>query len=149
MTKILFICHGNICRSPMAEYIFKNLIKQAGLGDSFEIASAATSREELGNDIYPPAKDVLRRHGVPFESRSARQISARDMEYYDYVVAMEGYNVANLKRLLPSANFDKVHLLMSFAGKNSGVADPWYSGDFEKTYDNILEGCRGLLEKAF
>lgn len=150
MTKILFVCHGNICRSPMAEFIMKNLVAQAGREEEFEIASAATSREEIGNDIYPPAKRCLGAHGVPYGRRTARQITAGDVKYYDYIIAMEAYNLRNLRRLLGSVyeeNAEKFSLLLDYTGRPGDVADPWYSGDFEKAYSDIEKGCRGFLDR--
>jgi len=141
MIKILFICHGNICRSPMAEYILKKMVSDRGL-EGYEIASAATSREEVGNDIYPPAKSCLALHGVPFEKRRARQISKDDLAYYDRIIVMEEYNMRNLVRLLgPSEKYSKL--------LPKDISDPWYSGDFEAVYSEIEEGCRALLMESF
>lgn len=145
--RILFVCHGNICRSPMAEYIFKDMVEKAGVADNFEIASAATSTEEIGNDIYPPASRVLFQHGIKHDCREARQITKKDYGYYDFIIAMDENNLRNLRRLLGEDTENKISLMMSHAGESRDVADPWYSGDFEKTYTDIIEGCRGLLMK--
>ena len=145
MIKVLFICHGNICRSPMAEYVFKKLIQDQGLLDKFEVASAATSREEIGNDIYPPAKKCLTKHGVPFTKHSAKQITKSDLEYYDYIIAMEDYNVKNLQRMFGDA--DKYSLLLDYTETPGDISDPWYSGDFETAFKEIEMGCKGFLEK--
>ena len=144
MIKVLFICHGNICRSPMAEFIFKKLVKEQGLDDAFEIDSAATSREEIGNDIYPPAKRCLTAHGVAFTAHRARQITKSDLAYYDFIVAMEDYNIRNLQRLLGDSK--KYSLLLDHSDKPGNISDPWYSGDFETVYKEIELGCRGLLD---
>ena len=144
MTKVLFICHGNICRSPMAEFIFKKLVKEQGPEDAFEIDSAATSREEIGNDIYPPAKRCLTAHGVPFAAHRARQITKADLAYYDYIVAMEDYNIRNLQWLLGDS--EKYSLLLDYTDRPGDISDPWYSGDFGTVYKEIELGCRGLLE---
>ena len=146
--RILFICHGNICRSPMAEYILKDMVEKAGRAEEFEIASAATSTEEIGNDIYPPAKRILTQKGVKFESRQARQITKQDYDYYDFIIAMDDNNLRNLKRLLGEDTEHKISLMMDYAGKHRDVADPWYTGDFETTYNDIIEGCRGFLHSA-
>ena len=145
MIKVLFICHGNICRSPMAEYVFKKLIQDQGLLDKFEVASAATSREEIGNDIYPPAKKCLTKHGVPFTKHSAKQVTKSDLEYYDYIIAMEDYNVKNLQRMFGDA--DKYSLLLDYTETPGDISDPWYSGDFETAFKEIEMGCRGFIEK--
>lgn len=136
--KILFVCHGNICRSPMAEFIMKHLVEQAGL--DWQIASAATTRDELGNDIYPNAKAELKRHGIPFEHRRARQI--RTDEDWDLIVAMDQENLDDIRSIAPEK---KVRLLMSFTGENRSVADPWYTMDFARAYQDIYRGCEGLL----
>ena len=143
--RILFICHGNICRSPMAEFILKDMVEKAGIADNFEIASAATSTEEIGNDIYPPAKRILSRKGIKFNSRQARQITKKDYEYYDFIIAMDENNLRNLKRMLGEDTEHKISLMMDYAGKNRDVADPWYTGDFETTFNDITEGCMGFL----
>ena len=145
MTKILFVCHGNICRSPMAEYVFAELARRAGREDEFAVASAATSREEIGNDMYPPAKACLRAHGIPFSRRRARQVTSADYDAYDLLIIMEEYNRRNLRRILPDDPMNKVRTLMSFTGSDRDVADPWYTDDFETAYDDILRGCTALL----
>ena len=147
MVKILFICHGNICRSPMAEFVFTELARRAGMSELFEIASAATSREEIGNDMYPPAKACLRAHGIPFSRRHARQVTRADYDDYDLLIIMEDYNRRNLRRILHDDPEGKVRTLMSFTGRDRDVADPWYTDDFETAYDDILRGCTALLEQ--
>lgn len=133
----------------MAEFMMKKAVKDAGLGSEFEIASAATSREEIGNDIYPPAKETLRRHGVPFTSRAARQMTRADYDHYDHIFLMDRNNARLLGRLIPDIftgdRDNKVRLLMSLTGEERDVADPWYTGDFEKTYEDISEAILKLL----
>ena len=141
--KVLFICHGNICRSPMAEYIMKKMVSDKGMGDSFEIASAATSTEELGCDIYPPAKKCLREHGIPFEPRRARQMDRHDLEYYDIIVAMDERNIRNLERMFGAS--DKYALLLDYTDEPGDISDPWYSGRFEEVFEEIYKGCRSML----
>jgi len=141
MHKILFICHGNICRSPMAELVMKDLVAKAGRADEFEIASAATSREEIGNPVYPPARRELSRHGISCPNRAARQITAADLAYYDRIYYMDRLNAQYLRRLFGD-KADKCQPLLS-----RDVADPWYSGDFSQTWDDILTGCSRILEE--
>lgn len=147
MTKILFICHGNICRSPMAEFIMKKLVRERKLEYKYEIASAATSREELGNPVYPPARRKLAEHGINCSGKTARQITCADCEKYDYLICMESYNIRNAIRVCGEENAKKFTRLMDYTSRPGDVADPWYSGDFETAYRDIMEGCEGLLEK--
>ena len=146
MTKILFICHGNICRSPMAEFVIKKLVSDAGLSEQFEIASAATSTEEIGNPVYPPARRKLAEHGIGCEGKTARQMTRSDYQYYDCIVAMDRNNLRNLKRMFGEDTEHKISLLMDYTHRPSDVADPWYTGDFEATWRDVSEGCKGLLE---
>ena len=153
MKRILFVCHGNICRSPMAEMIMKDMVRKVGLEADFEIASAATSTEEIGNPIYPPAKRELEAHGIPAEARSARRMTKADYEKYDLLVGMDDANLRNMRSIarLAIGEEGKVHSLLEFAPddyprKGCSVADPWYTGDFAITYDDITAGCKGLLE---
>lgn len=142
MTKILFVCHGNICRSPMAEFMMKKLVADEDLADAFVIDSAATSTEELGNDMYPPAKRLLTAKGVPFTRRAARQICRRDYDYYDYIVGLDEYNIRNIHRFFGGDPEGKILMLLS-----RPVADPWYTGDFESTYNDLQEGLPLLLTR--
>ena len=147
MTKILFICHGNICRSPMAEFVMKELVKKAGCADRFEIASAATSTEELGNPVYPPARRKLAEHGLGCEGKTARQMTRQDYRDYDLLVAMDRENLWNMRRFTGDDPDHKVSLLLDYTGRPGDVADPWYTGDFEQTWQDVLEGCQGLLAR--
>lgn len=144
MKSVLFVCHGNICRSPMAEYIFRDMVKKAGLED-VRMDSAAVSCEEEGNDIYPPAKRTLQAHGIPFSRHRAHRISDAEASEYDVIVIMDSSNRQLLSHIISPLNMAKVHKMMEYAGRNSDVSDPWYTGDFERTYMDIAEGCRGLL----
>lgn len=146
MVKILFVCHGNICRSPMAEFVMKKLVKERGLSDKFEIASAATSTEEIGNSVYPPARAKLAQHGISCDGKTARQMTKRDYEYYDYLVAMDKFNLRNMTRFVDDDKYKKVSLLMDYTNTPRDVADPWYTGDFDATYNDAVNGCKGLLE---
>lgn len=146
MHKILFICHGNICRSPMAEFVMKKMVKEAGLESQFEIASAATSTEEIGNPVYPPARRKLAEHGISCTGKTARQMTRRDYDYYDQIIAMDRNNLRNLKRMFGEDTEHKISLLMDYAHRPGDVADPWYTGDFEATWRDVCEGCEALLK---
>ena len=147
MTKILFVCHGNICRSPMAEFVMKDLVRKAGRESDFLIESAATSREEIGNDIHYGTRSKLLQVGVPVERRAARQIRREDYERYDYLIAMDDENLYYMNRCWNNDPSGKIKMLLSFAGKNRDIADPWYTGNFDQTYEDVLEGCEAFLEK--
>lgn len=156
MTKILFICHGNICRSVMAEMVMKELCRKAGVEEQFEIASAAVSREEIGNDIYPPAKRKLHEKGIPFEFHSARQITRADYAYYDYIICADRSNLRWLERIIGEDTGHKISLMMAWADKvesrasrveSRDVADPWYTGDFEAAYQDIEVSCKAILKQ--
>ena len=147
MQEILFICHGNICRSPMAEYLFKHMVAQAGLSRQFEISSAAVSSEETGNDIYPPAKRKLTEQGVPFSRHAARKMTRADYEYYDHIICMDRSNLRLLRYIIGEDTAGKVSLLMTWANRSDDVADPWYTGDFDATYRDLLTGCTALLNE--
>ena len=145
--KILFLCHGNICRSTMAEFIFKDLVEKAGLSDVFVIDSAATSSEEIGSDVYPPARRKLEEKGVFCGHHRARRLTPEDYDKWDYIILMDEENLRGLKRIIPGDSKGKVSMLMSWAGEDSDVADPWYTGDFETTYRDVLKGCTALLAR--
>ena len=147
MIKILFICLGNICRSPMAEFVMKDLVEKAGLSGQFEISSAATSTEEISNPVYPPARRKLAEHGICCAGKTARQMTRRDYETYDYLIAMDRNNLRNMVRFVGSDPEHKVSLLMDYTSRPGDVADPWYTGDFETTWQDVLEGCTALLEE--
>lgn len=157
MIKVLFICHGNICRSPMAEFVFKAMVEQRGLKEKFEIASAATSTEECwngrGNPIYPPARAELKHHGIGntaytnFVNKRARQVTVADYQHYDYLLCADAMNIRNTIRITGKDVDNKLHLLLDYAGREGqSIADPWYTGDFEVTYKDIVEGLEGFLE---
>jgi len=157
MIKILFICHGNICRSPMAEFVMKDLAEKAGISDRFYIESAATSREEIyrdpvsrkdvGSPVYPPARRKLAEHGIDCGAKTARQLTKDDYSRFDLLVCMDSMNIRNALRILGSDPQGKLRALLDYAGRpGEEVADPWYTGDFEATWQDILAGCRGLLK---
>ena len=146
MRNILFVCHGNICRSPMAEFILKALVKAYGLEDLYYIESAGVSDEEYGNPIYPPAKRCLNQHGVWFDPRkTAREVTRADYARFDRIIYMDYSNRRWLDRIFGGDQEGKVHSMMSYTGKSRDVADPWYTGDFERTFQDILEGCEAML----
>ena len=140
MIKILFVCHGNICRSPMAEFVMKDLVEKNGVSEEFEIASAATSTEEIGNPVYPPAKRKLNEHGISCEGKTARQMTKEDYTYYDYIIAMDRINIRNMTKFAGNDPDNKISLLMDFTSHLKDVADPWYTGDIETTWNDVYEG---------
>ena len=156
MIRVLFVCHGNICRSPMSEFIFKDMVEKLGIKDQFEIASAATSTEEIwggkGNPIYPPAKQELKRRGIGktpytnFDSKRARQVTKSDYLHYDYLLCADAMNIRNTMRIIGKDTEEKIHLLLDYTEHpGRSIADPWYSGDFVQTYQDVVEGCEGFL----
>ena len=147
MVKILFVCHGNICRSPMAEFVMKDLTAKAGLAERFEIASAATSTEEIGNPVYPPARRELAKHGICCDGKTARQMTRQDYDTFDYLIAMDRNNLRNMQRFVGNDPQGKVSLLLSHTSRPGDVADPWYTGDFTATWNDILLGCQALLRE--
>ena len=150
MIKVLFICHGNICRSPMAEFIFKDMVSKQGLSDRFYIASAATSTEEIwngiGNPVYPPAREELAKHGIDCKGKRAVQLTKADYDKYDYILGMDHWNLKNMLRILKSDPEDKVKLLLDYSDDPRDIADPWYTGNFDDTYRDVVEGCEAFLE---
>ena len=144
--RIIFLCHGNICRSPMAEWIFKDMLEKRKI-ENVSCTSLAVSTEEIGNDIYPPAKKCLAGHNVPFERHSARQITYEDYLESDMIICMDDSNLRYLSRIIGHDSDNKVHLLMDFADRNIEIEDPWYTRNFEKVFDEISEGLEGLLNK--
>ena len=146
MIRVLFICHGNICRSPMAEFVMKDLVSKRGLEDQFYIASAATSIEEYGNPVHPGTRNKLRQYGISTEGKYAVTLRRSDYDKYDYIIGMEKYNIRNILRIIGSDPQQKVSLLLDYTKRPGDIADPWYTGNFDKTYEDILEGCQGLLD---
>ena len=146
MVKILFICHGNICRSPMAEFVMKDLVRKAGLEKQFHIASAATSTEEVGNPVYPPARRKLAEHGISCSGKTARQLKKQDYGQFDLLIGMDRANLRNMRRICGGDCDGKIHLLLEFAGRpEAEVADPWYTDDFDAAWRDVYAGCQGLL----
>lgn len=146
MTKIFFICHGNICRSPMAEYVMKELTRRSGLAEAFIIDSAATSREELGNGVHPGTRRKLAAEGIPCGNHRARQLERGDYDRFDCLIGMDRQNLSNMARLLGGDPKGKLHLLLEYTGSGRDIADPWYTGNFDATYRDVLAGCTALLE---
>ena len=159
MIRILFICHGNICRSPMAEFVLKDMVKKRGLEDEFYIESAATSTEEIwhgvGNPVYPPARAKLREHGIGtsdnelgVSEKRARQTVRSDYEKFDYIIGMDSANMRNMQRIYGGDPENKVYKMLDFAGRSADVADPWYTGNFDATWNDVVDGCNGLISKV-
>lgn len=145
MIKVMFVCLGNICRSPMAEFVFKDMVKKQGLEEKFYIKSSATSSEEIGNDIHFGTKDKLTQKGIPFERRKATRLKAEDYKKYDYIIGMEESNIRNIKNIVGEDEENKIYRLLDFSNDPRDIADPWYTGNFETTYNDIVEGCTNFL----
>ena len=147
MVRILFVCHGNICRSPMAEFVMKDLVRKAGREEAFHIESAATSTEEIGNDVYPPARRKLAEHDISCKGKTARQMTRGDYERFDLLIGMDSWNIRNMKTICGGDPDGKIHQLLDFTERPGDVADPWYTGDFEATWRDVLLGCQCLLKQ--
>ena len=147
MKKILFVCHGNICRSPMAEFIMKDIVKKAGMDDQFHIESAATSTEEIGNSVYPPARRKLAEHGISCEGKTARQMTRSDYDCFDLLVGMDEWNIRNMKRIAGGDSDRKIFKMLDFTSRHGDVADPWYTGNFDATWRDCLEGCEMIFQQ--
>ena len=147
MIKILFICHGNICRSTMAEYVMKHLVRQAGVAQNFLIDSAGTSREEIGNGVHYGTRRKLAEQGIPCGNHRARQMTREDYDSFDLLIGMDSANIRNMERICGGDPKGKIHKMLEFAGRQGDVADPWYTGDFNATWEDVSEGCRALLEQ--
>lgn len=150
MIRVLFVCHGNICRSPMAEFVLKDMVAKRGIADQFEIASAATSTEEIwngvGNPVYPPAKAELAKHGIGCEGKRAVQLKKSDYDYYDYLIGMDTMNMRNMERITGHAEGGKMRMMLEYAGTRLECRDPWYSNRFDETYDDVVKGCTAFLD---
>jgi len=144
---ILFVCHGNICRSPMAEFVMKELVRRAGREDGFYIESAATSTEEIGNAVYPPARRKLAEHGISAAGKTARQLTQDDYGRFDLLVGMDSWNIRNMNAICGGDPEGKIHRLLDFTSCPGDVDDPWYTGDFEATWRDVLEGCQAILKR--
>ena len=145
--RILFVCHGNICRSPMAEFVMKDLVEKAGVAQQFLIESAATSTEEIGNSVYPPARRKLAEHGISCQGKTARQMTRLDYVRYDLLIGMDSWNIRNMRAISGGDPEGKIRMLMDYTNRPGDVADPWYTGDFEATWRDVLEGCEALLSQ--
>ena len=144
--KILFVCHGSICRSPMSEFVLKDMVRSRGIEDRFEISSAATSREEIGNPVYPPARRKLMEHGISCSGHHAHQMTKDDYKYYDMIIGMDHNNIRNIRRITGGDPEGKIYMLLDFTDRaGQEVADPWYTGNFDATWRDVTEGCEGLL----
>ena len=146
MIKILFVCHGNICRSPMAEFVMKDLVSKARLSDKYYIESAATSTEELGNEVYPPAKRKLAEHNISCKGKTARQMTRSDYDRFDLLIGMDQWNIRNMNRICGGDPEGKIRMLMDYTNRPGEVADPWYTGNFEATWQDVLLGCQCIID---
>jgi protein-tyrosine phosphatase len=144
--KIMFVCHGNICRSPMAEFIMKDMVEKEGIAHKFDIKSSAVSFEEIGNPVYPPAKQKLAQYGISCGGKRAAHFEKTDYFANDYILVMDSSNMRNILRITEGENDGRIKLLMSYTGSDASVSDPWYSGDFQQAYDDINKGCAALLK---
>ncbi len=147
MIRVLFVCHGSICRSPMAMFILRDLADREGISDELQIDAAATSREEIGNPVYPPAYRKLNEHGIDASGHHAHQMTRREYDEYDYIIGMDRWNLRNIERIIGEDTEEKVSLILDHTDRPGEVADPWYTDDFDTAYDQILEGCKGLLKE--
>ncbi|MBQ2799470.1 MAG: low molecular weight phosphotyrosine protein phosphatase [Ruminiclostridium sp.] len=147
MYKILFVCLGNICRSPMSEFVLRDMVEKQGRGSEFYIRSCATSTEEIGNPVHYGTRRKLAEVGISCDGKTAVQMTRADYDKYDYIIAMEESNIRNIMRIIKSDPLNKVSLLLDFAGEHRGIADPWYTGDFDTTYKDVVKGCTALLER--
>lgn len=145
MVKVMFVCHGNICRSTMAEFVFKDMVKKAGMEQEFYISSSATSREEIGNPIHYGTKEILHKYKIKFDDHRAVQLTKSDYDKYDYIIGMDSYNISNIFRIIGSDTDEKIYKLMDFCG-GGDVKDPWYTGNFEETYSDIVRGLNAFLK---
>lgn len=148
MINVMFVCHGNICRSPMAEFVLKDMVNKKNLSDKFNIVSSATSREEIGNNIHHGTRGKLKEMGIPFTPRKAVQIKKTDYNKYDFILCMDNNNLRNISYIIPNDTKNKIKLLLDFTENPRNIADPWYTGNFDETYDDILEGCEAFLDYA-
>lgn len=147
MMKVMFVCHGNICRSPMAEYVFREMVKKRGIGDTFMVSSSATSTEEIGNPVHRGTRDKLKEQGISVENKRSERLVKKDYLDYDYLIGMDQMNIKNMNRLVGQDYQHKIHRLLDFTQNPGDIADPWYTGNFDKTYDDVCRGCEALLER--
>jgi len=146
MVKVMFVCHGNICRSPMAEFVFKDIVKKRGLDSSFFISSSATSTEELCSKVHHGTRNKLSKYGISTDGKCAVQLEKSDYDKYDYLIGMDDRNITNMHRILGEDREDKIYKLLDFSQRKGDIADPWYTGNFDVTYDDIYEGCEALIK---